>query len=310
MTIDLCVWDKCNNKCLMCTNPERPWPAWDGSFDYGFEAIIGRLEKNKDKIGAAEAIYLTGGEPTLHPRFLDILKYLAKNFPGQRLKLLTNGRRFAYADFAREVLAATSNLEIEMSLCGPDAKIHDGVTQARGSFEQARRGLTFLLANRGGGQAVGVRTVLSGKTYRHIGATLKLLKKNFRSLDRVIVIFMEFEAQALKNSGAVGLNYGLVKPYLNDCFPLLKDFHDIRFYHFPLCVVDKNIWPYLWRTLPKKEVAFLPFCRQCRYKKFCLGVHKGYLKSLGRKDFSPIREKIDLEPSGVFYRPVKSVVLD
>ena len=30
--MDICVWDKCNNRCLMCTNPDRPWPNWDGSF--------------------------------------------------------------------------------------------------------------------------------------------------------------------------------------------------------------------------------------------------------------------------------------
>ncbi|MDD2753122.1 MAG: radical SAM protein [Candidatus Portnoybacteria bacterium] len=308
MTIDLCVWDRCNNKCLMCTNPDRPWPAWDGSFDYSFEAIIGRLEKNRKKIKAAESIYLTGGEPTLHPRFLDIFRYLAKTFPAQRIKLLTNGRRFIYRDFAEKFLAVTNNLEIDMSLCGPESAVHDGVTRAAGSFEQAAKGLRIILENRRPGQEIGVRTVLNKATFRHIGGTLRLLRDKFQDLDRVIVIFMEFEAQAIKNIDLVKINYAQARPYLDEAGPILKDFKDIRFYHFPLCTVAKNIWPYVWRTLPAKEVSFVRACGKCGYKKLCSGIHKGYLKSVGREDFFPVKEKIGMELSGDFYRPINNIL--
>ncbi len=309
MTIDLCVWDRCNNNCLMCTNPDRPWPAWDGSFDYDFKTIIGRLEKNKEKIKTAESVYLTGGEPTLHPRFLDILKYLAKNFPGQHLKLLTNGRRFAYSDFAKEVLAITDNMEIDVSLCGPNSKVHDSVTRARGSFEQAIKGLKNLLKNKSNGQAIGIRTVLNKITYQHIPQTLRLLKREAGDLDRVIVIFMEFEAQAIKNIDSVKINYAQVRPYINQTIPILRDFKEIRFYHFPLCVVDKEIWPYVWRTLPSKEIDFVEACKRCGYKDLCLGVHKGYLENVSQEDFFPISEKIKIELSGDFYRPVNRVII-
>ena len=294
----------------MCTNPDRPWPAWDGSFDYDLKSIIGRLEKNQEKIKATDCIYLTGGEPTLHPHFLDILKYLAKNFPEQRLKILSNGRRFSYSDFAKKVLGATDNLEIDMSLCGPSSQVHDRVTRTAGSFEQAKKGLVNLLKHKSGSQVVGIRTVLSRITYPHIGQTLSLLSKEFPSLDRTIVIFMEFEAQAIKNSQAIKINYGQVRPFINDVFPLLEKFKEIRFYHFPLCVVDPKLWPYLWRTLPKKEIGFVPACRKCQYKKLCLGIHKGYLKNISQKDFSPIRRKVELKTSGIIYRPIESVRLD
>jgi len=293
----------------MCTNPDRPWPAWDGDFEYDFTTIIKRLEKHKEKINEAESIYLTGGEPTLHPQFLDILKYLAKNFPGQRLKLLTNGRRFIYQDFVDKVLSVTNNLEIDMSLCGPTSEVHDGVTQVKGSFEQAIKGLKNLLKNKKRGQAIGIRTVLSQITYRHIPETLRLLQKEAPSLDRVIVIFMEFEAQAIKNIDLVKINYAQVRPYINQTAPALNRFKEIRFYHFPLCAVDKEIWPYVWRTLPAKEVDFVDACGKCNYKNLCLGIHKGYLENVSKEDFIPIREKIKMELSADFYRPVNKIII-
>jgi len=309
MTIDLCVWDRCNNSCLMCTNPDRPWPAWDGDFGYDFELIIKRLEKHKEKINKAESIYLTGGEPTLHPQFLDILKYLAKNFPKQRLKLLTNGRRFVYQDFAKRVLSVTNNFEIDMSLCGPTSEVHDSVTQAGGSFEQAIGGLKNLLKNKKRGQVIGVRTVLNKITYQQIPQTLFLLRKEASSLDRVIVVFMELEAQAIKNIDLVKINYAQVRPYINQTVPILKDFKEIRFYHFPLCAADKEIWPYVWRTLPADEVDFVAVCGECNYKNLCLGVHRGYLENVSKKDFLPIRGKIEIELSGDFYQPIKKVFI-
>lgn len=310
MTIDLCVWDRCNNRCLMCTNPDRPWPAWDGDFNYDFESIIGRLEKFKEKIKAADSVYLTGGEPTLHPQFLNILKYLAGIFPEQRLNLLTNGRRFIYQDFVEKVLEVTDNFEIDLSLCGPRSEIHDAVTRTQGSFEQTIKGLENLLKNKKKKQIVGVRTVLNQFSYKYIGQTLELLRDKFSSLDRVIIIFPEFEAQAIKNIKRVKINYTQTKPYIDGVYPLLSSFKEIRFYHFPLCTVGKKIWPYLWRTLPASEVKFVKVCGKCNYKHLCLGIHKGYLENISKKDFSPIQEKIDMELTGDIYRPIHRVAID
>jgi MoaA/NifB/PqqE/SkfB family radical SAM enzyme len=292
----------------MCTNPDGPWPAWDGNFEYDFETLINRLEKHREKINEAESIYLTGGEPTLHPQFLDILKYLTINFPKQRLKLLTNGRRFIYQNFTKEVLSLTDNFEIDMSLCGPTSEVHDSVTQVKGSFEQATKGLKNLLKNKKKGQIVGIRTVLNKITYQHIPQTLSFLKREAGSLDRIIVIFMEFEAQAIKNIDLIKINYAQVKPYINQTIPFLKDFKEIRFYHFPLCAVDREVWPYVWRTLPASEIDFVDACSTCNYRNFCLGIHKGYLENISKEDFFSIKEEIKIEPSGDSYRPINKAI--
>ncbi|OGF24990.1 hypothetical protein A2303_05335 [Candidatus Falkowbacteria bacterium RIFOXYB2_FULL_47_14] len=306
--MDLCVYDKCNNQCLQCTNPDSPWPAWDGSFDYDYDSITKRLRKDKAKFLADDSIYLTGGEPTIHPDFLEILKYLASNFPKQRIKLLTNGRRFMYEDFARQVLRINDNFEIDLSIYGPDETAHDKVTRSRGSFRQTIAGLRNILNLKNRKQVIGVRFIVTGLSYKHIGDFLEmLLAGGFGTVDRVIIVFWEAEAQAVKNLKETKVDFRKTRPYLDKALPLFGKFRDLRLYHFPLCTLPVRAWPYAWRTLPAHEVTFLPVCHECLYKDLCLGVQKTYLKYVDREGFAALKRPIGVEESGDFYKPIKGI---
>lgn len=305
--MDINVWDKCNNKCLMCTNPDWPWPAWDGGYDYDYQALIKRVEKVKEKIKLGDSIYLTGGEPTLHPRFLDVLEYISQHFPKQRIKLLTNGRRFFYKDFAKKVLEISNNFDVDLSIYGPTSNVHDGITRTINSFEQTIKGLDNLLLHRREGQIIGARFVVTKLSYKYIDQFFKLMKKRFPLIDKLILIFWEVENQAVKNFQSVKVSYIQVRPYIKKAHPLLKYFKEIRFYHFPLCTISGEFWPFIWRTLPDDEVAFVPSCKQCKYKKHCLGIHKGYLKKMGTREFKPIKEDFIIKSTSDFCHPISQV---
>ena len=306
--MDICVWDKCNNNCLMCSNPDKPWPSFNGRPEQGYDykTLIKRIERFKAKILKSDAIVLTGGEPTLHPRFIDILKFLRQNYPDKEIRILTNGRRFVYPDFAQEILQ-TDNLNVAVSLYGPTAAIHDAITQTEKSFEQTLKGLENLLLYKRDGQIFEIRTVISRLSYKHLKEILELVKIRFGSIDRFVLIFMEVEGQADKNLKRVGVSYSQIKPHLEEIQPLFNNFKEFRLYHFPLCTLGAEFWPYLWRTLPAKEVAFVARCGQCQYKQYCLGIHKGYLKKIGSKEFKPIQGKFVIQPSNNFYHPIDKV---
>ncbi len=307
MSIDLCIYDKCNNRCLMCTNPDGPWPAWDGSFDYDYKSIIDRLNNAKDRVKSSDSIYITGGEPTLHPDFLEILEYLKQHFSRQRIKLLTNGRRFSYQDFAKDVLNINQNFEIDLSIYGPNSEIHDNVTRSKNSFNQTCAGLGNLLSQKKIGQIVGVRIVLTKISYRHIDQMIDLIKNKFNQVDRVVIIFPEIEAQAVKNLRKVKITYQDVKPYIESIFSKIKYFKEIRFYHFPLCTLDNKFWPFIWRTVPENELIFLKECQKCNYKEYCHGIQKEYLKHVSRRDFFPIKENIKIRKTNDFHRPIEAI---
>ena len=307
MAIDLCLTTKCNNNCLMCSNPDCDWPAYDGSYDYSFEAIIKRLEKKRNEISASESIYITGGEPTTHSRFLDILTYLQENFPEQKKKLLTNGRRFFYPEFAKQVLDRVDNLEVEFSLYGPNSEIHDAVTRSRGSFDQTLQGGKNLLKSSHNKCQISVRFVLTGLSYKYIRDTLQIIRDNLGEAQSVMIIFMEFEGKALKNLDRVKINYGEVAPYLDRAKKVFNDLREVRLYHFPLCQVDSELWPYCWNTWPPEEITYLDRCEECIYKKHCVGIHKNYLEYVGSKEFRPIKKDIAVTETGNKFHPISQV---
>jgi len=311
--MDLCIWDKCNNRCKTCSNPDLPWKSIKTGIvkkdTYSYEEIISRIENRRKNGRLSNYILMTGGEPTLHPRFLDLLKYISKNFPDKRIGLLTNGRLFLYKTFTQEVLKI-NNLHIGTSIYGHNDRAHDRVTQAKGSFEQTISGLKNILLYRNPTHQIEVRTVISKLSYLHLDKMVGLVSDQFPLIDRFILIFLEFEGQAVKYLKETKVSYAQVASQLKKAQPFFKEFKEIRLYHFPLCTLDPSLWPYVWRTLPKSEITFLSSCQNCKYRKYCLGIHKDHIKYMGDKEFKPIKKKIKIisRKNDFKHHPIERVI--
>jgi len=77
---------RCNFRCPPCTFLLRDKQAFDGKDDMSLEQFNWILEKYKNDIGV---LGLTGGEPTLHPQFSEIVKSAKKR--NLKLVMPTNG---------------------------------------------------------------------------------------------------------------------------------------------------------------------------------------------------------------------------
>lgn len=309
--MEFCIWDKCNNRCVMCSNPEYPWQTESGhKVEYDFETLVARLNIIKNTIKKDEPINITGGETTLHPKFFDILKYLQDNFPATKINLLTNGRMFAYEEFAKKTLSF-SNVNIVLPFHGYNDKTHDSVTLVKGSFKQVVSGLNNLRKYKNINQEIEARIIITRATHRFIDKITKYILKNFSLINRIVLVFMEIEGHALKNIKNVALRYEDFYPYFGELEKYLKNASgkEIRLYHFPLCTAPVNFWPYIWRTLPDYEVSYIDACKKCKFKKYCLGIHKGYLENIGEDEFRPINKKIKIiEGENFQFYPIKKVI--
>lgn len=85
---------------------------------------------------------LTGGEPLLHPRFLEIVDMLTEE--GLELNMETNGTLLT-AELARYLKEETNLGFVSVSIDGADAETHDWFRGVPGAFEAALRGLDFLV---------------------------------------------------------------------------------------------------------------------------------------------------------------------
>lgn len=102
------VTDRCNLQCPICyaeSSPQREtWRTLE-QIDFMLNAVV-RNEVEPD------IIQISGGEPTIHPRFFEILD-LAKSKPIKHLMLNTNGIRIAQdREFARRLADYMPGFEV------------------------------------------------------------------------------------------------------------------------------------------------------------------------------------------------------
>ena len=301
------IYNKCNNDCIMCSN-QKDCRSIDKKY-FSLSYLTKRIERfrqgNKEFLDDySDSFSMTGGEPTLHPEFINIMRKVDYFFPGIKINLLTNGRMFSYPDYAKEILNLGFNLELSVSIHGPNANLHDKITQTQNSFVQVVRGLENIIRFKKQTQSIGIRVVIHRLNYKFLPEIAKFIKNNFSSIDRLIFIFFEIEGLAIKNLKELKVTYNQLFPYVKKLHKFIRHFPDMRFYHFPLCVLPPTFFHYAWRTLPDFEVSFPNRCRKCTLKDLCLGVHKNYLRYIGNSEFKPIKNKFNIKKSDDWHHPI------
>jgi molybdenum cofactor biosynthesis enzyme MoaA len=307
---DVPLWPQCNIGCVFCSNPVEDYRNTTAAYRY--EAFVEKWEKFKrgDPTflkfdGVRDYFNLTGGEPTLHPDFHRILAKIRLDYPGRRIKLLTNGRMLSYDDFARRTFGiAQLPFEVAVPVFGYDAKSHESISRTPGSFEETMAGLRNCFRLRRHGQRVEVRLILTRPQMRTLSGTVEFLAREFPDIDSLDLLFVELEGFAEKYGDRLMMTMSECGRALEPLAPLLSKFRQARLLHFPLCTLPTALWPFVWNTLDPIKVSWKDGCSDCLYRPQCVGVHKSYLKHVGAPDVSPILEPKAVSLTGDPYHPV------
>ena len=126
----------CNDRCIFCLDAH----THDGT-NRSREEIKAQIIDGRRK--GAERLILSGGEPTIHPDYVQFIK-LGRMAGYQKIQTVTNGRLFAYKDFLTRCIDAGLG-EITFSIHGVNARIHDALVGTKGAFEQEIVGLQNAL---------------------------------------------------------------------------------------------------------------------------------------------------------------------
>ena len=266
----------CNNCCIMCTEIMPPLNKWDLTTRQVFDRIDS-MPEDVDKIG------LTGGEPTIRKDIVDIIKYAKQKRPNAIVFLVTNGRMFAYRNFAEKIINAGVD-EIATEIHGPTAEEHDKITRTKGSFDETVKGIKNILDL--GFKNLEIRIVIHKWNYKSLPEIAKLIAKEFPAIKRVVPFPMDIIGNANMNRDKLLVKMTDIIPYLERMIDILvKNKIDVSIYHTPLCILDKKYWKYnAGKTVEDRRLE-KKFCENCSVKKECAGIWKTYAFRVGTDEF-------------------------
>jgi radical SAM protein with 4Fe4S-binding SPASM domain len=153
---DVALTYGCNNACPHCYNEPQRFPMATLCMEDWFRV----LDKLAD-IGIPHII-LTGGEPTLHPQLLELIRYADEL--GLIVGMNTNGRRLADAALA-EALATAGLNHIQVTLESCYAAVHDVMVGHPGAFDETVQGIRNALA---GGLHTITNTTVTRENQDHV----------------------------------------------------------------------------------------------------------------------------------------------
>ncbi len=126
----------CNDRCVFCLDAHT-----HNGTNRSREQIKAQILDGRRK--GAERLILSGGEPTIHPDFIQFIK-LGRMAGYKKIQTVTNGRLFAYREFLTRCIDAGLG-EITFSIHGVNGRIHDALVGTKGAFEQEIKGLQNAL---------------------------------------------------------------------------------------------------------------------------------------------------------------------
>ena len=293
--IDLKIGFLCNNHCQFCVQGDK-------RYHFGNRPISQLKTFLRESRPEAEGVVLTGGEPTLHQDFLELVSY-AKKLDFKVIQIQTNGRMFAYKSFCQKTIEAEAT-EFSPALHGPNAKIHDFLTTVPDSFAQTSQAIKNLKEL---GQKVMTNTVITTANYKYLPAIAKLLVN--LGVDQFQFAFVHISGTAAENQDWIVPKKSQIMPYVKKGLSIgLKANCRVMAEAIPLCMM-KGYEDYIAeKIIPMAKVfdaeyiiddytkyrqtqgkAKGPNCSKCKYFKICEGPWREYPKLFGWSEFKPVK---------------------
>ena len=296
---------RCNNRCRFCNQAnKREMPI----------KTTQEIEREmfKAKKRGTEYLELIGGEMTIRPDIVRLITF-AKGLGFSTIMICTNGRMFSYPELAKSILKAGLN-SLVFSIHGHTSKLHDWLTQVKGSFLELKKGVKNV-------QKISRDLGLN----IHLGSNICIVKQNYKFLPQIgeyirslgigdaEFIFVDpNEGGAYDHFDEFVPRISEVAKYAHQCLDIGKRDNllhwDIRY--IPLCYFQnylnqiselqevrifqtEHIAPDFYNPDVEKSRAKVgraktKKCQGCKLYEKCEGIWKEYLKHFGDEELKKV----------------------
>ncbi len=302
----LFVGYQCNNRCRFCMEyDKRQIPP------RSFEEMKYEIAAARDR--GTDYLEIIGGEAMIRPDIIDVIAF-AKTRGFETIMMATNGRAFAYEKLAEKVIDAGLN-SLVFSIHGPNAEIHDYLTQVKGSFDQLTKGIE------------NVKRIVEKKAIPFsLGSNTCIVKPNYKYAPEIGRLIRSYGINnsefifADPNEGGVKNDFETLMPRISEAAPYIRELLDIgradnclhwHIRYVPLCYFPDHLNQISElmevQTFKTEHIAqdFKNFdasegrknngrtkaegCKDCKLNNICEGIWKGYVAKYGDDELIPIR---------------------
>ncbi|MCF7859921.1 MAG: methyltransferase [Candidatus Cloacimonetes bacterium] len=247
-----------------------------------------------------KVLLLSGGEPTISKELFKIIQFIKQN--GMDFGMISNLRMFALEGFTHKIQKFKPKF-IQTSIHGSNFKIHDAISNTKGSFEQVTQGIKNI-----------------NKIYPDINIVVNIVinKVNLADLENTINLIHGLDIHKIRLSAIIP--EGRAKKDMSELMPKISvsakravealkyannRFRklDVKLDYFPLCLIKDNIhnvYDFSHDNIElisnTDEHSFFDvdvgtrikgyFCKGCQYTLNCKGVYKEYLEEFGISEFT------------------------
>lgn len=282
----------CNERCRFC-------PCSEGSANVpslSYDDICSAISKSIKEKGV-ENILLSGGEPTIHPDFFRILKYIRNC--NVNVSLLTNALRLADEEFADKMFSIIdgSKLDVTVAFHSHIPEKHDFLTQHNGSFERSMNGINNMLKY---GVKLSIKNNIVNYTYKDLPEYVKWATSQFD--DHVTLLFcnIDINGTASSNKNNVAVDFRDSIPYLQKALDVIIDQRKlghkrtVKVLTTPMCLVDPYYWGFIENSTQENVTAYkvpnsdllwdissdsgplFKSCQDCELNKYCPGTWNSF----------------------------------
>ena len=168
----------CNNRCAFCLDDLTR----EGTVVPDDE-VLADIQRGRQR--GAQRLILSGGEPTIHPRFVHFIAR-GRRAGYSHIQVVTNGRMFSYRRLLERAIRAGLD-EVTFSVHGPDDATHDALVGVSGALAQTEAALKAALAS--GRLIVSVDVCLNRKNIGRLDEILeRCLAMGVREFDLLQII--------------------------------------------------------------------------------------------------------------------------
>lgn len=285
----------CNQRCSFCFVPADGWKA-------DLIGIERELDRLAPELGGEGVLTLSGGEPLVHPRLIEIIGS-ARRRGIRKFTVQTNGVALAKAGVV-EKLVELGVVGFDVSFHAHQAPLYDRLTGTRGQHPRAVAALRKVMAQNQG--YVSICIVINALNYRLLPAWAGFLGKLARSARRdsrepLRVGFTMLNGIGVERAPDLAVDLARVKPYLRRAVArcareALIVQRSSGESDLPPCLVENPEAFVAEGALPQGRVRYADdfnfedpnggrakrvACRECPYDSRCLGVPMEYARMFG-----------------------------